>query len=125
MNTRVAACACGQLTARCSGEPSSVVLCNCLQCQRRTGSAFGLAAFYRRDAVEVEGSATGFLRVSEAGEEVLFHFCSTCGSTVYWEPSRKPESIAVAVGCFADPDFPPPLRSVFEENRHRWVSVSL
>jgi hypothetical protein len=32
---------------------------------------------------------------------VTFHFCPNCGSSVFWEPSRIPEAIAVAVGCFA------------------------
>jgi hypothetical protein len=32
----------------------------------------------------------------------VFHFCPSCGSTVYWEPARKPDMIGVAVGAFAD-----------------------
>jgi hypothetical protein len=124
MNNRIAACACGQLVAKCSGAPASVSLCYCLQCQRRTGSSFGLAAFFDRGAVEIEGSATSFLRSSEAGAEVMFHFCGTCGSTVYWEPRRKPEVLAVAVGCFADPGFPPPSKYVYGEHRHPWVSAA-
>jgi hypothetical protein len=125
MNTRIATCACGQLVAKCRGAPASVSLCYCLQCQRRTGSSFGLAAFFDRAAVEIEGSAMTFLRSSEAGAEVRFHFCGTCGSTVYWEPRRKPEVFAVAVGCFADPGFPPPSKSVYGEHQHPWVSVAV
>jgi hypothetical protein len=40
---------------------------------------------------------------------------------VYWEPERKPELIGVAVGAFADPAFPAPSQSVFDERRHAWV----
>jgi hypothetical protein len=29
--------------------------------------------------------------------------------------------IAVAIGTFADPDFPPPTISVWEECRHSWI----
>jgi len=50
--------------------------------------------------------------MSDSGQPVTFHFCAVCGSTVYWEPHRKPEMIAVAVGAFADPAFPPPLQAV-------------
>jgi hypothetical protein len=31
--------------------------------------------------------------------------------------------IAIPVGAFADPAFPPPQVSVWEERKHRWVVV--
>ena len=125
MKSRDAACACGQLSVRCVGDPSFTSLCHCLQCQRRTGSAFGLAAFFERGVVTVKGKAGDFTRLSESGFEVVFHFCQTCGSTVYWEPARKPGLIAVAVGCFGEPGFPMPSKSVFTEHQHPWLSLSI
>jgi len=50
------------------------------------------------------------------------HFCPTCGTNLFWELDRRPDSIGVAVGGFIDPSFPAPTRSVWEESRHRWVS---
>ena len=44
---RVAACHCGQLRLEVSGEPFAVSICNCLACQRRTGSAFGMQAGFK------------------------------------------------------------------------------
>jgi hypothetical protein len=38
MATREAACLCGQLRLEVEGEPFAVSICNCLDCQRRTGS---------------------------------------------------------------------------------------
>jgi hypothetical protein len=29
--------------------------------------------------------------------------------------------VAVAVGCFTDPDFPAPKRAVWGQYKHRWV----
>lgn len=121
---RFATCACGQLSAGCAGEPTSVSLCHCLACQKRTGSTFGVAAFFRRSDVEPKGRAQSFMRTSDSGHPVTFHFCAVCGSTVYWEPHRKPEMIAVAVGAFADPAFPPPSQAVNEKHRHPWVVIS-
>jgi hypothetical protein len=31
--------------------------------------------------------------------------------------------VAVPVGVFADPSFPPPTVSVYESRRHGWVAV--
>lgn len=54
---------------------------------------------------------------------VTLHFCPRCGSTVFWEAARKPEMIAVAVGAFADPEFPAPAKQVYSQHRHPWVTV--
>ena len=35
-----------------------------------------------------------------------------------------PGLVAVPVGAFADPAFPPPTVSGYEERRHRWVEVT-
>jgi hypothetical protein len=64
-----------------------------------------------------------FVRVAESGNPITFHFCSVCGSTVYWEPKAMPELIAVAVGAFADPNFPAPKDSVWEKRRHPWAEM--
>ena len=58
MPTSVAACVCEQLTVSCSGDPAQVTLCHCLACQRRTGSTYGIAAFYPRENLRVTGDAT-------------------------------------------------------------------
>jgi len=125
MTIREARCACGQLRIACSGEPVSVSLCHCRDCQRRTGSAYGVAAFFGREAIAVSGRFSDYERPADSGHHVLHHFCPTCGSTVFWEPSRKPEMVAVAIGAFADPDFPGPGKAVFEQHRLPWATVQL
>ncbi len=124
MTERTATCACGQLCIACRGEPLKVSLCHCLECQRRTGSTYGVAAFYPRDAVKAAGNVRTYTRPSDRGFPVAHHFCPDCGSTVYWEPQRMPDLIAVAVGAFADPSFPAPTQAVWDERRHPWVALS-
>ncbi|MET2825958.1 GFA family protein [Mesorhizobium shangrilense] len=120
---RTASCACGQLKISCDGEPALVALCHCLDCQKRTGSTYGVAAFFERDKAAAEGTAGIYSRSAQSGRQVAFHFCAACGSSVFWEPEQKPEWIAVAVGCFADPTFPAPTRIAWEERRHPWVCL--
>jgi len=124
MKKRVATCACGQLRVNCAGDPVIVSLCHCLDCQKRTGSVFGIAAFFASENVEQQGEFRIYRRGSNSGFAVNFHFCPHCGSTVCWEPERKPDAIGVAVGSFADPAFPSPSQSVYDERRHAWVPPS-
>ena len=121
---RTATCACGQLRLRCVGDPILVSLCHCLACQKRTGSSYGIAAFFARDQVRASGRSRRYTRPSDSGFNVSFRFCPNCGLTVPWEPSRKSEIIAVAVGAYADPAFPPPSQAVYEEHRHPWVGIT-
>ncbi len=124
MKTRDARCSCGCLSVVCEGEPTLVALCHCRDCQRRTGSAFGVVAFFDRDRVRISGEASTYARPADSGYPVTFHFCPTCGSSVYWYPSRKPDKIGVAVGAFADRDFPAPAKRAYPDHRHPWVQVS-
>jgi len=71
--------------------------------------------------VTIEGRTTQWTRLGDSGEPVTFHFCPVCGSTVYWEIGGVPGFIAVAVGMFADPGFPQPFVSVYEERKHPWA----
>src|SRR5579864_8088663 len=115
---RQAECSCGQLAVRCHGEPEKVSICHCNACRRRTGSAFGISAFFKRGNASIQGKNTEFTRASDAGYTVTFHFCPICGSTVYWEPSRKPDMIGVGIGAFAETDFPMPEQSVSDSKRY-------
>jgi len=118
---RTACCSCSQLQIRCTVEPTRVSLCHCLECQRRTGSPFGIAAFFDTSSTEVTGISRSYQRDSDSGLPVTFHFCGTCGSTVFWYPSRIPTVVGIAVGCFADPQFPRPTQAVYGQHRHGWV----
>lgn len=120
----LARCQCGNLTAQVAdGAEPMTVMCHCLDCQRRSGSHYGSIAYYPRDAVTVSGEAREFTRDTDAGNTFTTGFCPVCGSTVYAKASRIPEITGVTVGAFADPAFPGPLRSVYEQSRHHWVTL--
>jgi hypothetical protein len=121
MTTRLASCSCGQLTAQVVGDPIRVSICHCLACQRRTGSVFGEQARFPRASVSTSGVSSEYVRVGDEGTRAKFHFCPGCGATVYYEMEAMPEYVAVPVGAFADPGFPPPTVSVYEERMHSWV----
>jgi hypothetical protein len=120
---REASCSCGQLTLTAEGDPIRISMCHCLACQRRTGSAFGIQARFPADRVRVAGRYADYVRISDEGEERTMHFCPDCGATVFWRLDAVPDAIAVPIGAFADPAFPPPTVSVWGARRHPWVSL--
>jgi hypothetical protein len=123
MTARRAACSCGQLSLTVAGEPSRISMCHCLECQRRTGAVLSNQARFGADQVTVTGRASEWTRSAESGNALTFRFCPVCGSTVYWTGDGFPGLVAIAIGTFADPDFPAPSISVWEEARHAWVAL--
>lgn len=118
-----AQCRCGGITVALTEPSQLVVACHCIDCQRRTGAPFSVGAFYRAEAVTISGTAKQFSRPGDSGGMVHAYFCPNCGSTVYWKAERLPTMIGVAVGAMADPNFPAPARSIFEQSKHAWVAL--
>lgn len=125
---RTAECACGRLTVSVKDEPLWVAACHCDFCQKRTGSVFQVGAYFAPDeeleivgetkvynGMEIDGVGTS------EGNAVSYHFCPTCGSTVYWVIKGSNASIAIAVGSFVDPEFPAPAFETYTAMRHGWV----
>ena len=123
MNTRIASCSCGQLTATTAEDPIRVSICHCLACQHRTGSVFGVQARFRKDGVEIHGQSKQYVRIGDEGSKITFSFCPDCGATVHYEIDGLEENIAIPVGAFAEPNFPGPTLSVYEEHKHAWVGL--
>jgi hypothetical protein len=121
--SRTASCRCGQLTATCEGEPVRVSVCHCLACQQRSGSAFSAQARFPADQVTTEGHSKNWVRTADSGNLITYAFCPDCGSTVHYTGGNFPDLVAVPVGAFADPHFPPPRFSVWEKRKHEWAEI--
>jgi hypothetical protein len=132
MASREASCNCGQLSVSYEGpDPKRVSLCQCYECQKRTGTVLSAQTRIPREQVTIAGKSTTWTFPVEGAEPATFrscdsggatyHFCPECGSTVYWDIAIAPDVIGVAVGTFADPTFPPPMISGFEAYGHPWA----
>lgn len=73
--------------------------CHCAQCRKHSGHYF-VSTDVPRSALVIEGAdnVTWF----RSSEKVQRGFCSTCGSTLFWDPIGK-EWTAVAMGAFDAP----------------------
>ncbi len=120
---RIAQCHCGSLRVTVTADHFTALLCHCQACQRRTGSIVHAGAYFSTEQVRAEGASSVYSRMSASGFAIHFHFCPNCGTSVYWKGDKRPDSIGVAVGCFADPTLPAPVRSVWEESKHPWLGI--
>ena len=131
MPIRTSSCNCGQLRLTYDGpDPVRISLCQCYECQRRTGTLFSVQARLPREHVTIEGEASSwdfpvpnveaeFLSCDSGG--ATYYFCPRCGSTVYWDIKVAPDLVGVAVGNFTDPEFPQPMIAGFEAYGTPWA----
>jgi hypothetical protein len=128
---RIAQCGCGRLQVRVRGQAQVVAVCHCDFCQKHTGSVFRVSSWFADDQVlEIIGDPKVYngLEIDGVGldgsDEVgtSYHFCGTCGSTVYWLTDLMTGSHGIAVGSFVDPGFTPPTVENYTRLRHHWVA---
>lgn len=123
MTERTARCHCGDLEVSVSGDPVRIAMCHCTLCQRRTGSLFHVAAWYLDDQIETSGEVKTYYREGDDKWGMTYHFCPNCGTSVYWRTPIAEGATGIAVGCFADPEFPMPGKSIYGECRHKWLTL--
>ena len=118
-----ASCRCGQLTATATGDPVRVSVCHCLNCQKRSGSAFAAQVRFPAAQVTTTGQAKTYTTTGENGA-AHFHFCPDCGATVFFTNDSVPDTIAIALGAFDNPYFVVPTISVWETRQHEWLELA-
>jgi len=116
-------CLCGAVRYRVTSEPQRNSACHCTACQRRTGSAFGLGAYYRAEDVEfLKGELRSYEhRSDESGRWLRFEFCPKCGTQVTWTAEALPGMRAIGVGTLDDPKRVGINRFGWFRSAHHWI----
>lgn len=121
---RVATCRCGSLKAECTGEPVLMSVCHCVECKRRTGSAFSTQARFAAENVNVMGEFRTFVRTADSERTLTYQFCPNCGSTIAYQIDMMPGVVAIPLGAFGEEVLPAPAYSAYERRKHPWASIT-
>jgi hypothetical protein len=121
---RTAKCACGAAVISVAGEPSIYAVCHCVNCKRRTGSAFGISLYFKKAEVTDQTGDTLVYAFQDQGDKhQRRHFCQRCGTTLFWYTSGLPDLIGIAGGCFGE-DLPgEPKLSATHARKYAWVTL--
>ena len=116
-------CLCGKVRYSVEGNPVVAGVCHCTFCKRRTGSAFGVAAYFDESGVQITSGAPKAYeyRSDESHRWLKTNFCQDCGTTVTWTMERRPGARGIAVGTFDDPNWIKPQLHVFTRSAVTWV----
>lgn len=119
---RTASCCCNLVTIRCKGEPIRTAICHCFECQKRTGSVFGVQARYLTENTVLDGDVVSYSRIADSGNQVTYDFCPRCGTTMRLKLNAVPDATIVPLGLFKEQDFASPSFSVYEQRKRGWIS---
>jgi len=117
-------CLCGAVRFRARNEPQRCGACHCTYCQKRTGSAFGIGAYFKTEDVEMRGDGmrTYEHRSDETGRWIRQEFCPRCGTVVTWTVEALPGLRALAVGSFDEPKRLKIERHGWLRSAHSWFT---
>src|ERR671925_550086 len=120
--THEGGCLGGAVGYRVMNPPVRTAVCHCRSCQRRTGSAFGIGAYFRETDVELGGALKTYEYRSDESERWLkTQFCPNCGTTVTWTAEALPGLRAIAGGSFDEPNWLKIERHSWTRSKHHWV----
>lgn len=119
-------CFCGAIRYEITAFPLLVYACHCTQCQRQTGSAFGISMPVATGSLHiVKGTLKPWKRATATGNAVVTSwFCSGCGGRIYGERDTRPESINVRAGTLDDTSWLSPVAHFFMANAQPWEQIS-
>lgn len=122
---REGGCACGSVRYKVRGEPIMVHNCHCRLCQRQTGAASAINAFWESDRVEfLSGELAEAEFTTGSGKMQVVRRCAACGVGVVSHYPRLGRLLsAVRAGTLDDPGSVTPDLVIFTEEKMPWVAL--
>ena len=116
-------CNCGQVTYKFVGEPSFIYVCHCGNCQKRSGSAFGMGISVPVANLTVKGELACWERVSDEGNRNPRYSCPTCANVIYGLGAYTPGLAKLMPGTLdVTADLQPDVH-IWTSSAQRWVHI--
>jgi len=116
-------CQCGQVRYELTAEPKRLVACHCKECQRQSGSAFGMSMLVAEDNLAVTGVTKQFTRIADSGNPNTGVFCPECGVRIYNVPRYVQGMLVLKPGTLDDTSWLRPSYFVWMKSTQGWVPV--
>lgn len=82
------------------------------------------AYFLRSDVTEISGEMRVYaFHHTDGNYDEERHFCSRCGTTMFWYTSARAHLIGIAAGCFPDESFGVPTISGTSSKKLPWIGL--
>jgi hypothetical protein len=116
-------CLCGKVRYTASGDPAFVGVCHCTDCQKFTGSAFGVIVGVPKSALSIQGKLATYSKAADSGGTTERKFCPECGSSIADEVAAMPDIIMLGAGTLDDASWVKPGMQIFCDSAQPWVQL--
>ena len=116
-------CLCQRITYRARIDQNAVSICHCTDCQRNSGTAFGVVASVVDDSFALlSGELKFHVKIAESGAERELAFCGDCGSRIYARKKGDPAGFTgLRVGTIDQRGELTPTKQIWCRSAQRWA----
>lgn len=115
-------CHCGHITYEAEVDPEKVVICNCEDCQRLSGSPFRSVVFSVENGFKLlTGELKFYYKIGGSGNKRQLSFCPDCGSSIYSSSEEGGPLYGIRTGTVNQRDQLVPKKRIFARSEQAWV----
>jgi hypothetical protein len=116
-------CLCGAVRYESQAEPIMAGHCQCLDCQKDSGTGHASHVMFPKAVVTISGPTKEYRSRADSGNTVTRSFCTNCGSPIYGTSTGFPDMITVRAGSLDDPGLFKPQMVVYAVRGRAWDGV--
>jgi len=117
-------CLCGAVRYRVRpGFRMRPYACHCHDCQRRTGSAFGIQLAVAEADLDVEGEVLEGRHVQPSGAVAGIFACSACLTRLWTSNDRRPGIVNLRAGTLDDSPTLEPAAHFWTSSKQPWIAL--
>lgn len=115
-------CQCRAITYRITGQVLTLFACHCTECQKQSGSAFGLALWVKAHTLDIDGpTPSRWTRQTPSGRQMHCDFCPACGTRLFHRIEGNGDVLSLKPGTLDGQVLPPPVAQVWTGSAHPWA----
>jgi hypothetical protein len=115
-------CLCDAVRYRVTQEPLTFYACHCTDCQKRSGSAFGLSMWVNRSAIEVTKGEPALHASTFGGRLRKRRICAQCGGNLFSEPREGSQVAIIRPGTLDDTSWLKPVAHLWTRSAQPWFA---
>ena len=113
-------CSCGEVRYRLLNPPLYVHACHCLDCQKASGSAFGITTIVLESDI---ASDHGVIVPKPSGANRTAFICGSCGDVLYRTASNHPATALLSSRTLDDTRELEINAHIWTKEKHAWLEL--
>ena len=113
-------CICDTVRYRLDAPPLFTHACHCLDCQKKTGTAFAMTTIVLHDDLVITHGST---RPTVLSPRRTAHGCAACDTWIYIASTRFPATLTLRPGTLDDASIATPQAHIWVKRKQPWLTL--